>query len=227
MAEVLVEAGERLVEQHQRRAGGQGTGQGDPLLLAAGELVGVAVAHVRQAHQVEDFGHPRAALGAGQTVEPEGDIGRDVEVGEERVVLEDQADATLLRRDPARPGDLAATELDGAGVGSLEPGRQPQQRGLAAPGGADEREDLAGRDVEVDGADRVVLGVRLRRAAQPQGGLGRDARGGLGGAHDASHHRACLVAGLRKVSATGTTATRTMSSAGRAARSQKFSEASS
>ena len=189
--------------------------------------MGVPVAHVAQPHEVEHLGHPGAALGAGQPVQAEGDVGRHVEVGEERVVLEDQPDAPLLRRDPPGAGDLAPAQLDRPRVGPLEPGREPQQRRLAAPGGADEGQHLARRDLEVDGPDGVVRAVGLARAAQAQGGLGRHAGDGLGGAHDASHHRACLVAGLRKVSATGTTATRTMSSAGRAARSQKFSEASS
>ena len=40
--QVRVEAGERLVEQHQPRGRGQGPGQRDPLALAARQLVGVA-----------------------------------------------------------------------------------------------------------------------------------------------------------------------------------------
>ena len=41
---VGIEAGEGLVEQHEPRFGGQRPGQGDALALAAGQLVGVAVA---------------------------------------------------------------------------------------------------------------------------------------------------------------------------------------
>ena len=207
---------------------GQAAGQGHPLPLAAGQGAGQPLGVPLEAHQREQLLDPTALLGStgpAPAPQPQGvaHVAGDGQMVEELAVLEHQREAAAVRGQPGHvlpvPRDLAA--------GLLEPGDAAQQRGLAAPGGADEREDLAGRDVEVDGADRVVLGVRLRRAAQPQGGRGRDTRDGLGGAHDASHHRACLVAGLRKVSATGTTATRTISSAGSAARSQKFSEASS
>ena len=48
-AEVRIEAGERLVEQHQPRLRGQRTGEGDALALTARQLVRVAVAVARQA----------------------------------------------------------------------------------------------------------------------------------------------------------------------------------
>ena len=64
-----VEVGERLVEQHDRRVGRQRPGQGDALLLAAGELVGVAA---RQRLQPDEGRAPRrpacrrSALGGGR-----------------------------------------------------------------------------------------------------------------------------------------------------------------
>ena len=44
-----VDGAERLVHEHQRRVGGQGAGHADALALAAGELAGVALAHVARA----------------------------------------------------------------------------------------------------------------------------------------------------------------------------------
>ena len=50
---VGIEAGEGLVEQHEPRFGGQRPGQGDPLALAAGQLVRVAAAVLREPDHVE------------------------------------------------------------------------------------------------------------------------------------------------------------------------------
>jgi hypothetical protein len=49
--QVRVERGERLVEQHHGRLDGQGPGQRDPLLLAAGQLMRVPLAQPAQAHR--------------------------------------------------------------------------------------------------------------------------------------------------------------------------------
>ena len=64
-----VEVAGRLVGQHQRRVHGQGAGDGDALLLAAGQLVGEMLLAVGQADLVEQMagafdisasGRPRA-----------------------------------------------------------------------------------------------------------------------------------------------------------------------
>ncbi len=51
-----VQRGGRLVEEHDLRLQGQRTGDGDALLLAAGELIGIGVTLVRQPHGLEQ-GH--------------------------------------------------------------------------------------------------------------------------------------------------------------------------
>ena len=48
---------------------------------------------------------------------------------------------------------VLARDADVALVGLLEPGEHAQRRGLAAPARAEQREELAGLDVEVDGVD--------------------------------------------------------------------------
>ena len=62
-ADLDVERAERLVEQQHRGLVGEGAGEGDPLLLAAGELVGVAVAEAAEAHAVEQLLAPPRPLG--------------------------------------------------------------------------------------------------------------------------------------------------------------------
>src|SRR5438552_9729427 len=53
------------------------------------------------------------------------DVLEDGHVLERGVVLEDEADPPVLRR---RPGDVLVGDVDGAGVGALEPGDDPEQR---------------------------------------------------------------------------------------------------
>ena len=58
LADLGVEGAERLVEQEHPRLDGQGPGQGHALALAAGELGGVAVGQVPDAHQIEQLVDP-------------------------------------------------------------------------------------------------------------------------------------------------------------------------
>ena len=62
----------------------------------------------------------RADLGLGDlaALEPEGDVALDVEVGEERVGLEDRVDVAAVGR---RVGDVLAGEVHGPSVGSSKP----------------------------------------------------------------------------------------------------------
>ena len=66
------------------------------------------------------------------------------QVGEQRAVLEHHADAAPVGLDPgAVPGDHPAADRHGAGVGHLEPGDDPEQRGLARAARAEQRHHLA------------------------------------------------------------------------------------
>ena len=81
----------------------------------------------------------------------ERDVLVDRQVREERVVLEDRVDVALVGR---QPGHVLALQLDQAGGRLLEPADHPQGRGLAAARGAEEAEELAVLDLEVDVVDR-------------------------------------------------------------------------
>ena len=82
--------------------------------------------------------------------QPERDVVEDVEVGEERVALEDGVDLAAVRR---RRRHVVAVEQDLPVVRTFEAGDQPQRRRLAAPRRAEEREELAGLDRDVDPVD--------------------------------------------------------------------------
>ena len=81
---------------------------------------------------------------------------------ERRVVLEDEADAALLRR---HAGRVLAGDEDLAGVGLLEPGDHAQQRRLAAAARAEQRGQRAGRDLERDVVERDEVAEPLRDCA--------------------------------------------------------------
>ena len=104
-------------------------------------------------------------------VDAEADVRRHRQVREEGVVLEHHPHAPLLRRHPrAVPGDAASGDVDRAGVRRLEAGDQPQERRLAAPGRAEQRDELA-----AIGAQRGV-DDRRRRPEPLRHALGMDHR---------------------------------------------------
>jgi len=110
-SQIAIEVREGLVETDQRGSRRQRPGQRHPLLLPAGELVWIAVRQTGETDQLEDGGDSRAgAFGPGKA---EGDVGRDVEVREQRQVLEHHTDVALLGRDePAGTHDVPTADRD-------------------------------------------------------------------------------------------------------------------
>ncbi len=92
---------------------------------------------------------------------------------EERVVLEHGVDVALRRRD-AR--DVDARELDMAGVGTLEAGDHAQRRRLPGAGRPEQREELAGGDLEIEAGNRDDVAVCAPNAGEAHR---RRARGGV------------------------------------------------
>jgi len=96
-------------------------------------------------------------------------------VREERVALEHDAEIAPVRRGAHH---LDAAEAQAAGVRPGEAGEDHQQRGLARAGRAQQGQELAAGDVEVDAVERRGAAVALdeaadldrQRAAAPVGG---------------------------------------------------------
>ena len=153
-AKLGVEVGERLVEQEEPRLADDGAGEGDALLLAAGELAGAAGEQVVDADLAGGVLHAGGDLGLRHAVhaEREADVLLERHVRVERVVLEDHRDVALARRGE---GHVGAVDEHAAGVGDLEAGDDAQRRRLAGAGRAEEGEELAGRDAEVDALQRA------------------------------------------------------------------------
>ena len=84
-------------------------------------------------------------------LEREAHVLGDGHVRVQRVVLEDHRDVAVLRRNV---GDVAVADQDAAVVDLFEAGEHAQRGGLSATGGADEDEEFAVGDVEVELVDR-------------------------------------------------------------------------
>src|SRR5205807_2780277 len=89
----------RLVGEDQHRTGGQGAGDGDPLLLAARRLLGSMALQPVQAETVHQRGdalhhrRPAGTAGAATQAERQRDVLRRGEAGDQVEALEDEADA--------------------------------------------------------------------------------------------------------------------------------------
>jgi hypothetical protein len=146
-----VERTERLVEEQHVRLDRQGARHLDPLLHAAGNLVWVGVLEPLepdQLHVVLDAARP---LGVRQIEQAEPDVPLHGQPGEHAVLLEDD------HPPPIRPDDRLAVDAHLPGGRLVEAGHDVEQRGLAAPGGADHHHQLAFVDLEIDALEDVDL----------------------------------------------------------------------
>ena len=156
-----------FVAQQHLGIGCQGPGDGHPLLLAAGELGGIGICLVPQAHQVEKLHSALALLLTGQAAELHGEA-HVLQAGalhEQVEALEDHGHVPTGQPQfpltdggqlfPLHPGQTLAIDGDGAGSGTLQKIHAPDQRAFAGAGEADDAEDLALADVQVDVLQRV------------------------------------------------------------------------
>ena len=165
-----VEGGEGLVEEDDRGVERERPGEGDPLLLTAGELVRPAPGERGvEPDELEQLPHTAASTPA-RAVPAEGDVVPHVEVGEEAAVLADVADPASLRGQ-VHPGggDDLVVEPHLAVAEVHEARNDAQQRRLAAARGAEHGGRRPGRHVEVDAAQDGGLAVGRGHAADVQG----------------------------------------------------------
>ena len=157
-----VEGAEGLVHEEDVGLLGEGPGDGDPLAHAARELVGHLRPEAVEVHGVQQLVGLVVALPPGDASELQGqlDVRSDRQPREQRRLLEHESD-------PSSP-------VDRAGGGLVEPGDEVEEGGLAASRRADEADELAGCDVEVDAVERMhrvgALAVDLRQPADVEGG---------------------------------------------------------
>src|SRR5579875_601755 len=109
-----------------------------------------------QAHELDRVSDPAGDLVTRPAclAQAEGDVLPHVEVREQRVALEHRVD-----RPPVGPDsrDVPTADVDRSLGRLLEAGDHPQRRRLAAARRADDREELAPVDLEVEGSDRLQV----------------------------------------------------------------------
>ena len=153
----------------------QGAGDGRPLLLAAGELAGPLVGLGGEADDAQDavHGRPDPRSRRAGDLQGEGHVVADRLVGEQLEVLEDDADPTA---DPGylptfQPCQVPALEYDLALGREFLADSQTDERRFAGAGRADQEDEVAFRNGQVDLTQgRLAIGIGLGHAAKGQGG---------------------------------------------------------
>ena len=179
LAEVVHDEGgeplRRLVEQQQLGVAHQRAGDGEHLLLAAGEVAALTGRQLPQLREevIDPFHRPaRCGHAAAGHVEvlPHG------EVGEDAPVLRDEADAGA-RHPVRRPaGDVAALPHDAAGVGRSESHDRPHGGRLADPVAAQQADALARRHLHRHAEEHPRKPVRGVDVLDLEPGRGRHRR---------------------------------------------------
>ena len=173
-ADARVECAERLVEQQDARAPHQRLRDREPLLHAARELGRILVAGIRETDRREHVERALPRLAARLAEQPRGqrrarELLADHHVLERRHVREHRV---LLKHDAAvRPRLIRqrlAVEQHLAARRPLLAEQDPQERGLAAARRADDRDELAGLDVQADVLEHDLTAVLLPKPAHLQ-----------------------------------------------------------
>ena len=145
----------------------------------------------------------------GPDPESEGDVLEDAHVAEQGVVLEHEPDLALAHR---LGGRVLAVEVDRALIGRLQPGDDPEQRGLARSGGPEQRHQLAARHVEAHVVEGDEVAERLAQMADLDAHAAILSGGESASARSAAARRCChstrvLSARVTKASRVSTEAT--------------------
>ena len=158
--ELGVQVGEGLIQQQNGGTGHQSPGQGHPLLLTAGELPGITLVHAGKLYQSEHVLHPLTDLVFGQLLElqTKGHVFKNRHVGEQRVILEENADIAAVGGDS---GNVFAVHQDLPGGGFSKAGDHAQCGGLAAAAAAQQGDHLAFGSLQVHGIHRSELAESL------------------------------------------------------------------
>ena len=158
-AQPCVQIGQRLIQQQHPGTLHQRAGDGHALLLAAGQLTGLAVHQPFQLHQLCRLQRPLRHLHlcqlirAPQVFQREHDVLPYRQVGVQRVVLEHQPHAAILRR---QMGHIVLAEEDLSLRRLQQAADQVQRRAFAAAGGAQQTDELPIGDLKgevMDGDD--------------------------------------------------------------------------
>ncbi|MCY1409972.1 hypothetical protein D9M71_253320 [compost metagenome] len=157
-AQLLVQGTERLIHQYQLRFEHQRSRQGHALLLATGQLAGVALCERIELDHVQHALHPLADIGLAQVADRQREcqvLGHG-HVREQGVVLEHHADVAFVRRHVI---DGPPVQQDFAGSRGFETRQHHQAGGLARTRRPQQGQELAFANVQVEVFDDQILTV--------------------------------------------------------------------
>ena len=191
-----VEVRQRLVHQERRGLAHDGAGEGHALALPAAQLAGLATEEPGEADEAGRLVDEGLTLGAGHApgAERELDVPPDGHVWVQGVGLEDHGQVPVLGRDV---GDDPVADPDGARRRLLETRDDAQDGRLAAPGGAEEHEQLlvAGFERQVVDGDDLVEALRHAFECDSAHGTGSSRHPRRGGAQPTGPVRGAPVNG--------------------------------
>ena len=151
-----------LVQHQKARPAHQRAPDGQHLLLAAGQrAAALGEAFLQAREQREDAFQPRGAVGLAAV----GGVGAHLQVLRHAHAREDSAAFRRLRDAQPRDlvgrhaGDVLAVIFDAAFLGAGSAEDRHHQRGFAGAIGPDQRDDLAGIDLDVDALERLDLAI--------------------------------------------------------------------
>src|SRR6266550_1112992 len=162
-----VEAGGRLVEEHDLGLGGDRAGERDPLLHPARQLGRAQRRDFRaEADGGKFFERDLARCGAIHTAaldEAKGDVFPDAQRIEQRAALKQHAEFAhdLLAPAAAQPDGFRAIDSNRSGLGPHDPEDTLDQHRFSGARAADDDEALTGRDCEVDAVEHALPAKRL------------------------------------------------------------------
>src|SRR5688500_2108634 len=157
-----VEVTRRLVGEENERIAGDSARNRDALLLTARELCGIVLHAMRHPDFLERLRHAALAFGRAQAAvcERQLDVLVDCEVADQVERLEDEADLPIANPRALGGGELRdrlARERVLTVRGRVEQPEERQERGLAATGGARDRDVFARLHLEVHVVQSVGL----------------------------------------------------------------------
>ncbi len=190
-----VDAGEGLVQEHDLGVGDQGPGDLQAASFPAGERQRFCLSQLSDVELLEELIAPAAA---GRAIHPQHlhhaqQVLLDGELAEDARLLGEIAHAAVAGAAVHGPaGDVDALEPDLAGVGLDHAAGHAEAGGLAGAVGAQQADDLAAPDLEVDAVDDAADAVDLDQPfhGQHRRGLvgGRLGLNGTGGFEDGLIH---------------------------------------
>ena len=158
LAHLQIQGAQRLVQQQDLRLIDQRAGNGDPLLLSAGQGLHRSAFKTFQVDQVQDlfdflFDDIFFCLLLPQA---ESDVLIDIHMGEQGISLEDRINRSLIRRQLC---DIPAVQEDLPLRGQVKAGDHTQSRSLSAAGRAQESHEFAFFDfqIKIGNSQKAVL----------------------------------------------------------------------